>query len=207
MHEWIHSTTSALGYPGIALLMFIENVFPPLPSELIMPLAGFAAAEGDLSLVGVIAAGSLGALLGQLPFYLLGRWLGEETLIRWADRYGRFFLLSGRDLERADRWFDRYGVQAVFFGRLVPGLRSLIPVPAGLSGMPMLRFLLYSLFGTVVWTLLLALLGFVLRHNYALVGRYLGSLPLVVIGAIAVVALGWLARRLLARRPWVKPDK
>lgn len=100
MHEWIYSTTTALGYPGIALLMFIENVFPPLPSELIMPLAGFAAAEGDLSLVGVIAAGSLGALLGQLPFYLLGRWLGEETLIRWADRYGHFLLLSGRDLER-----------------------------------------------------------------------------------------------------------
>ena len=207
MHEWIHSTTTALGYPGIALLMFIENVFPPLPSELIMPLAGFAAAEGDLSLVGVIVAGSLGALLGQLPFYLLGRWLGEETLVSWADRYGRFLLLSGRDLERADRWFDRYGVQAVFFGRLVPGLRSLIPVPAGLSGMPVLRFLLYSLFGTVVWTLLLALLGFVLRQNYALVGRYLGSLPLVVIGAIAVVALGWLVRRLLARRPWVKPGK
>ncbi len=207
MHEWIHSTTTALGYPGIELLMFIENVFPPLPSELIMPLAGFAAAEGDLSLVGVIVAGSLGALLGQLPFYLLGRWLGEETLVSWADRYGRFLLLSGRDLERADRWFDRYGVQAVFFGRLVPGLRSLIPVPAGLSGMPVLRFLLYSLFGTVVWTLLLALLGFVLRQNYALVGRYLGSLPLVVIGAIAVVALGWLVRRLLARRPWVKPGK
>lgn len=207
MHEWIHSTTTALGYPGIALLMFIENVFPPLPSELIMPLAGFAAAEGDLSLVGVIAAGSLGALLGQLPFYLLGRWLGEETLVSWADRYGRFLLLSGRDLERADRWFDRHGVRAVFFGRLVPGLRSLIPIPAGLSGMPVLRFLLYSLFGTVVWTLLLALLGFVLRQNYALVGRYLGSLPLVVIGAIAVVAFGWFARRLLARRPWVKPGK
>lgn len=199
MLEWIHRTTLALGYPGIVLLMFVENIFPPLPSELIMPLAGFAAAQGDLSLAGVVVAGSLGALLGQLPYYLLGRWLGEETLIRWADRYGRWLTLSGRDIERADRWFDRYGPRAVFLGRLVPGLRSLIPVPAGLSGMPVAVFLLYSLFGTVVWTLLLALLGFVLQQNYALVNRYLGSLTLVIAGVVLVGVLGWLVQRLLAR--------
>lgn len=200
MLEWVQSTTTALGYPGIALLMFVENVFPPLPSELIMPLAGFAAAQGDLSLAGAVLAGSLGSLLGQLPYFLLGRWLGEEALIRWADRYGRWLTLSGRDIERADRWFDRYGVQAVFYGRLVPGLRSLIPIPAGLSGMPVAWFLLFSLFGTVIWTLLLALFGFVLRQHYVLVSRYLEPLALIVVGTIVVVALGWLVQRLLARR-------
>jgi membrane protein DedA with SNARE-associated domain len=198
MLEWIHSTTTALGYPGIALLMFIENIFPPFPSELIMPLAGFAAAQGDLSFVGVVLAGSAGSLLGQLPYYLLGRWVGEEPLIRWADRYGKFFTLSGEDIRWADRWFHRYGAQAVFFGRLVPGLRSLIPLPAGLSRMPVVWFLLYSLFGTVVWTFLMALLGFILRQNYHLVNRYLGPVALVVVGILLVVALGWLVQRLVA---------
>ena len=161
MLEWIYSTTTAIGYPGIVLLMFAENICPPLPSELIMPLAGFAAAQGNLSFVGVVLAGSFGALLGQLPYYALGYWVGEEKLFLWADRYGRWLLLSSTDLRRADHWFDRYGRWAVFFGRLVPGLRMLIPLPAGLSRMPVTIFLVFSLFGTVAWTSLLVLLGFV----------------------------------------------
>ena len=140
MLEWIHSVTSVIGYPGIALLMFVENVFPPLPSELIVPLAGFAAAQGDLSLVGVISAGSLGSLLGQLPYYALSYWVGEKTLYRLADRYGRWVMVSSHELKRADRWFNRYGRWAVFCGRLVPGIRMIIPVPAGLSRMPLATF-------------------------------------------------------------------
>ncbi len=199
MLEWIHSTTTAVGYPGIALLMFLENVFPPLPSELIMPLAGFAAAQGDLSLLGAFLAGSLGSLLGQLPYYALGHWVGETTLCRWADRYGRWFGLSSRDIKRADAWFDRYGRWAVFFGRLVPGLRVLIPLPAGLSRMPVVTFLLYSLFGTMFWTLLLTLLGFTLRQNYGLVGRYFGQVTLWLIGLTLIGGLGWFLRRWLQR--------
>ncbi len=200
MLEWIHSVTSAIGYPGIALLMFAENVFPPLPSELIVPLAGFAAAQGDLSLVGVILAGSLGSLLGQLPYYALSYWVGETTLYRLADRYGRWVMVSSHDLKRADRWFDRYGRWAVFCGRLVPGIRMLIPIPAGLSRMPLATFLLFSLFGTVLWTSLLTLLGFVLKENYHLVGHYLGVATLWVLGSALLGGLGWFLGRLWQRR-------
>ena len=200
MLEWIHSATTAVGYPGIMLLMFAENICPPLPSELIMPLAGFAAAQGNLSLVGVVLAGSFGALLGQLPYYALGYWVGEEKLYGWADRYGRWLLLSSTDIRRADRWFDRYGRWAVFFGRLVPGIRMLIPLPAGLSRMPVTTFLAFSLFGTVVWTSLLVLLGFVLQQNYHLVGRYLGVVTLWLLGLALLAALGWFLRRFWQRR-------
>ncbi len=200
MLEWIHSVTSAIGYPGIALLMFVENIFPPLPSELIMPLAGSAAAQGDLSFFGVVLAGSLGALLGQLPYYALAYWAGEMTLFLWADRYGRWFTLSSGDLRRADRWFDRYGRLAVFFGRLVPGLRMLIPIPAGLSRMPVAVFLLYSLFGTVLWTWLLVFLGFVLRQNYHLVGHYLSAVTFWVAGVAVLGVLGWFLQRFWQRR-------
>lgn len=199
MLEWITTTTTALGYPGIALLMFAENVFPPLPSELVMPLAGFSAAQGDLSFAGVVLAGSVGSLLGQLPYYLLGRSLGGEQLVRWFDRYGKLVALSGSDLRRAEGWFNRYGSRAVFFGRLVPGLRSLIPVPAGLSGMPLPKFLLLSVFGTVLWTLLLALLGFVLRQNYRWVGQYLGHATLIIVALALTAALGWSVQRVVAR--------
>ena len=200
MLEWLYSTTTTIGYPGIVLLMFAENICPPLPSELIMPLAGFAAAQGDLSFVGVVLAGSFGALLGQLPYYALGYWVGEEKLFLWTDRYGRWLLLSSADIRRADRWFDRYGHWAVFFGRLVPGLRMLIPLPAGLSRMPVTVFLLFSLFGTVVWTSLLVLLGFVLRQNYHLVGHYLGVVTFWVASFVLLAALGWFLRRFWQRR-------
>ncbi len=200
MLEWIYSMTSALGYPGIALLMFIECVFPPLPSELILPLAGATAAQGQLSLFGVVVAGAVGSLVGQLPYYFLGRWVGEEKLIRWADRYGHWLTLSGRDLERADAWFDRYGVWAVLVGRLIPGLRSLIPIPAGLSEMPLPLFLAFSAFGTVMWSLLLTLAGYVLQQQYHLVGRYLGLLSVIVVVLVAIFVLSVLLPRYLVRR-------
>lgn len=192
--------TLALGYPGIALLMFLECVFPPLPSELILPLAGFTAAQGHISLVGVVLAGTVGSLFGQLPYYYLGRWVGERALVRWADRYGYWLTLSGADLERANAWFDRYGIWAVFVGRLIPGLRSLIPIPAGMNRMPLLLFLLYSVFGTVVWSCLLTLLGFILQQQYHLVGRYLGLIMAIVVVVVGGITLGFWIQRLLARR-------
>lgn len=140
MLEWVQNTMSSLGYPGIALLMFIENIFPPIPSELIMPLAGFTAVRGDLSFVGVVLAGALGSLLGQLPLYYLGRWVGEDKLVAWADRYGKWLTVSGKDIRRADDWFDKHGHKTVFFARLVPGVRSLISIPAGLSEMHLPTF-------------------------------------------------------------------
>ncbi len=195
MLEWIQNTMSTLGYPGVALLMFLENLFPPIPSELIMPLAGFTAGRGELSFVWVVVAGSLGSLLGQLPLYYLGRLVGEEKLVRWADRYGKWLTLSGDDIRKADDWFDKHGTKAVFFARLVPGLRSLISIPAGISEMPMPKFLLYSALGTTLWVVILTALGGLLGQNYDLVDTYLGPVAFVVVGGLAVFAVFWIVRR------------
>ena len=195
MLEWIQNTMSTLGYPGVALLMFVENLFPPIPSELIMPLAGFAAGRGELSFIWVVVAGSLGSLLGQLPLYYLGRLVGEEKLVRWADRYGKWLTLSGDDIRKADDWFDKHGTKAVFIARLIPGLRSLISIPAGISEMPMPKFLLYSAVGTTLWVVILTALGGLLGQNYDLVDTYLGPVALIVLGGLAVFAVFWIVRR------------
>ena len=195
MLEWIQNTMSTLGYPGVALLMFVENLFPPIPSELIMPLAGFTAGRGELSFIWVVVAGSLGSLLGQLPLYYLGRLVGEEKLVRWADRYGKWLTLSGDDIRKADDWFDKHGTKAVFIARLIPGLRSLISIPAGISEMPMPKFLLYSAVGTTLWVVILTALGGLLGQNYDLVDTYLGPVALVVVGGLAVFAVFWIVRR------------
>jgi membrane protein DedA with SNARE-associated domain len=193
--EWIQQLMTSLGYPGVALLMFLENVFPPIPSELVMPLAGFTAGTGELSFVGVVIAGAVGSLLGQLPLYYLGRWVGEDKLVVWADRYGKWLTVSGDEVKKADDWFDRHGPKAVFFARLVPGLRSLISIPAGLSEMQLLPFLLYSALGTSLWALLLAGAGALLGENYQVVDTYLGPAGLVILGGMLVAAVIWIMRR------------
>lgn len=195
MLNWIQQAMTSLGYIGVAFLMFLENVFPPIPSELIMPLAGFTAGTGKLSFVGVVITGALGSLLGQLPLYYLGRWVGEAKLVAWADRYGKWLTVSGAEVKKADDWFDRHGYKAVFLARLVPGLRSLISIPAGISEMRLATFLLYSALGTALWVLLLTTLGSILGENYELVDTYLGPVALIVLGAVLVFAVAWVVRR------------
>jgi membrane protein DedA with SNARE-associated domain len=119
LFQWIISTVSQSGYGGIVLLMFLENVFPPIPSELIMPLAGFAAARGDLNMAGVIAAGTIGSILGALPWYYAGRWVGSERLKRLAARHGRWMTVSPADIDTAETWFNRHCGKAVLIGRLI----------------------------------------------------------------------------------------
>lgn len=177
------------GYLAIALLMLLENVFPPIPSELIMPLAGFAAAQGELSLAGVIAAGSAGSLAGATFWFLVGHWLGTEGLKRWSARHGRWLTLTPGDVDAADRWFDRHGVWAVLVGRLIPTVRTLISVPAGMSGMSWGPFLLFSGIGTLAWTSFLALAGFTLGARHEAVAHWLDPVSLAVIAAIAAIYL------------------
>ena len=175
--------------------MFLENVFPPIPSELIMPLAGFTSSEGRLSFPGVVAAGTLGSVLGALPPYYLGRWVGQERLESLADRYGRWFGISGKDIARSRRWADRHGGWAVLFCRLIPGVRSLISVPAGVAAMPIIPFLAYTTLGAALWVALLAYAGRVLGDNYERVSTILGPAAYVVLAVIAMVALFWVVRR------------
>lgn len=195
MLEWIQNLLNSLGYVGITFLMFLENVFPPIPSEVIMPLSGFTATQGQLNLIGVIIAGTIGSVLGGLPLYYLGKIVGHERLIKLADRYGKWLTVSGKDIDKAEDWFDRHGHKAVLFGRLVPGVRSLIAIPAGISDMPMPKFLLYSAIGSGLWTALLGYLGYVLGENYELVERYVGPLAYVVVGVIVIAAIVWIVRR------------
>lgn len=189
MFEWIAEWINAAGYTGIVVLMFLENVFPPIPSELIMPMAGFLVSQGEMSLAGVIAAGTLGTILGALPFYYAGKFLGLERLKQWADRYGRWFTVSSADLDESHRWFDKYGIWTVLLCRLVPGVRSLISIPAGINNMHMGQFLLYSTIGSAVWSTVLAIAGYMLGVNYSKVEVYVGPASKVILGAILLIYL------------------
>lgn len=195
MAEWVQNLMDSMGYLGILLLMVLENVFPPIPSELIMPSAGFAASRGDLNLVLVILMGTLGSVIGTLPLYYVGRAFGEERLVAWADRHGKWLTLSGKDIRRADDWFDRHGSKAVLFGRMVPGIRSLLSLPAGMSEMPMGKFLLFSAIGSGMWASLLAGAGFLLGEHYDRVEEYVGPASRIILGMLAVAAVAWFLRR------------
>lgn len=196
MLQWIEDTITDLGYVGIVLLMAMENVFPPIPSELIMPLAGFTAERGDLSFLGVVMAGTAGSVLGAIPLYLLGWWVGALRLQSWVERYGKWVLLSPGDLERVDAWFDRYGTVAVLVCRVIPGVRSLISIPAGFSGMHFGLFLLYTTLGTTVWSMLLAYAGRLLGEHYYRVSEYLGPVAYVVVGLL----VGWFVFRAVRKK-------
>jgi len=193
MFDSITAFVESTGYPGIALLMFIENIFPPIPSELIMPIAGFAAARGEMNLLLAILAGSLGSLAGTSLWYLAGRWLGADRLKRWARRYGRWMTVQPRDVDKACRWFNRHSGKAVFIGRLVPAVRTLISVPAGIASMTVRRFLLYSGLGTLVWTSFLAGVGYWLGDQYRLIGAWTNP----VSNAVIVLLIGWYLYRVV----------
>lgn len=187
MAKWVIDVISSTSYVGIVLLMFMENVFPPIPSEFIIPLAGYMVTQGKLSLVGVIIAGTAGSVLGALPLYYLGRRLGEDRLKEFADNHGRWLTLSRRDLEGAKRWFEKHDGAAVFFCRLVPGVRSLISIPAGIAKMNLVSFLFYIAGGAAIWTALLAYFGYYLGRTFSKVGEYLDPVSWVVLGAIIVI--------------------
>lgn len=175
------------GYLAIALLMCLENVFPPIPSELIMPFAGYVAAKGGLDPWLVVATGTLGSILGTLPWYVAGRAIGRERLARWVERHGRWLAMSSRDFRRALDWFDRKGALAVTLGRLVPALRSVISAPAGIARMPVVPFLAWSVLGSAVWTAFLTALGYGLKAGYSAVEGWINPVSTaVVVGAVLV---------------------
>jgi membrane protein DedA with SNARE-associated domain len=191
MFEWITSFIEKTGYLGIALLMFAENLFPPIPSEVIMPLAGFTAARGDLQIVLAVLAGVAGSVAGTSLWYLLGRWIGMDRMKSFAARHGRWLTLTPQDLDSAQTFFSRHCGKAVFLGRLIPGVRTLISVPAGVVEMGFSRFLLYSTSGTVLWTALLAGAGYVLEARYRMVTEWLDP---ITNGILAIAALWYVYR-------------
>ena len=187
MFDWITGIIGRLGYAGVAGLTFLENVFPPIPSELVIPLAGYVAAQGDMRLMLVIATASAGSLAGAAVWYWIGRRVGERRLRAWVDRHGKWLTLSGKDVDRAQLWLSRHGNAAVFFGRLVPGVRTLVSLPAGFARMPALPFVVYSALGTIIWTAALAYAGVALQSNFTIVGDYINVVTNVVLGVIGVM--------------------
>ncbi|PSB32343.1 alkaline phosphatase [filamentous cyanobacterium Phorm 46] len=195
MVEWITNTMQSMSYLGIALLMFLENLFPPIPSELIMPLAGFTASKGDMQLSLAIAAGTIGTVLGAFPWYYAGKLLSEERLRDLADKYGKWIAVSGADIDKANRWFNRHGNKAVFLCRLVPGVRTLISLPAGINNMPLIPFLAYSTGGTILWVSFLTLAGYKLAENYERVDEYLAPVSKIVVVIIVIGFILWVVKK------------
>lgn len=200
---FIQQIIQTIGYPGIGFFMFAENVFPPIPSELIMPFAGFQTTNGDLDFFGVVLAGVIGSVLGAIVLYYIGMWAGEALIRRFIQRYGRWFTLSEADYDRALRFFSKYGEAVVFFGRCIPIVRSIISLPAGAEKMPMPRFLLFTTLGATIWTTGLAYAGRVLGDNWEQVIDFIDQYQDVVVVALVlmvVVFIGWLVYRAINRR-------
>jgi membrane protein DedA with SNARE-associated domain len=187
-----------MGYGAIFAAMFLENLFPPIPSELIMPLGGFYVHQGQLALIPVVLAGLLGTVLGALPWYGIGRVINEERIEHWLERHGRWIGISPQELHRSRTWFNRHGTALVFWGRLVPGIRTLISVPAGIEMMPLVPFLIWTTAGSLIWTLLLTVAGLALGEGYSNVELWIEPVAkaIKVLLVIAVLAgATWLAIR------------
>lgn len=184
MIEWVTGVVESAGLPGVFALMFLENLFPPIPSELIMPLAGFVAAEGKMSLVLAIIAGTAGSVVGNGVWYEVARRIGSTRIRRLVGRYGRWLAVSTEDLDKAEDKLRRHGPVALFFGRLLPAVRTLISIPAGLAGIPRAVFYLWTLVGSALWVTVLTMAGYLLRDQYKKVESAVEPLSYVVLAGL-----------------------
>ncbi|MEU1687512.1 DedA family protein [Micromonospora sp. NPDC005707] len=200
---WVTGLVERLGGPGAGLAVALENLFPPIPSEVILPLAGFTASQGRMSLLGAIAWTTLGSVLGALALYQIGAALGRD---RMRALVGRLPLVKLEDVDRTEAWFLRHGVKAVFFGRMIPIFRSLVSIPAGVERMPVPVFLLFTSLGSLIWNSVFVLAGYLLGENWHVVEAYVGTVQNVVI-VVCVGAVGWFvfSRVRRARRPRPAP--
>jgi membrane protein DedA with SNARE-associated domain len=203
MFEFITNFLETSGYLGVFALMALENIFPPIPSEMIMPFAGFVVARGDLNLVGVLLAGTAGSVAGALPWYYAARFYGCERLKRLAGRHARWLTISPDDIDTALAAFKKHGRKTVLFGRLIPAIRTLISIPAGLGNMSMGQFLLYSGIGSLAWSGLLTAAGFLLENNYKEVAKYVDPVSKGVLGLM----LAWYLYRVITWRTPARADK
>ena len=195
MEQWIIDVITAFGYVGIFFLMLGENLFPPLPSEVIVPVAGLAVGAGQLSLILVVIAALAGTLVGNLPWFVLARMLGRERFAALVARFGKWAAVRSDDIEKAIDWFDRHGSKAVLFGRFAPGVRTLISVPAGLSSMSLPTFLLLSAIGSTVWIGLLLAAGMILHQNWHVIADVLGPIGKILLILVALGLAGWILWR------------
>ena len=188
-------TNQWIGYGSILLAMFLENLIPPIPSELIMPLGGFYVYQGQLDFFPVVLAGLLGTVIGALPWYGIGRLVNEERLEKWLEKNGRWIGINPQELSRSRKWFNKYGVSLVFWGRLVPGIRTLISVPAGVELMPITPFLIWTSAGSLIWTLFLTITGVYLGDSYRNIEKWISpfssifKIIIIIIISFALITL------------------
>jgi membrane protein DedA with SNARE-associated domain len=185
--QFVTDVVNTLGYIGVAFLVALENLFPPIPSEVILPLAGFVAGNGEASLVGMIIAATVGSLIGSWILYGVSAAVGPDRFHRFVVRYGKWIRLKESDLDRAEHWFDRRSNAAVLIGRCIPLIRSIISVPAGFRRMPFVRFSLLTIVGSAIWNTALIGAGAILGERWRRVGDIVGILQGVVI--VVIVAL------------------
>jgi membrane protein DedA with SNARE-associated domain len=192
-----------IGYGAIVLVMLLENVVPPIPSEVVMPLAGFLIQQGKLQLLPTVLAGLVGTVLGAWFWYGIGRMINEQRLENWLRRHGRWLGLRPEDLARSRRWFNSHGVAVVFWGRIIPGIRTFVSLPAGIELMPQPLFLAWTTAGSLLWILLLTLAGQALGSGYAAVAESLKPFAHVlklVFGLGLLTGVCWLGLRIIRAR-------
>lgn len=197
---WVEQIISSMGYVGLYLVMFLENVFPPIPSEVVLPLAGSLTLTGRFSVFWITIIGMLGSLTGAFLFYGLGKWLGEPRVRAIIDKFGRYALLSTNDLDRSLEWFDKYDDWVIFFSRMVPIVRSLISIPAGIASMNITKFSFFTILGTALWSFLLALGGRLLGEQWPLIAEFINTYQNIVLFIAITAVLLFIGTRLYKKK-------
>ena len=211
--NWVQDVINQFGYLGVALLVVIENVFPPIPSEIVLPFAGFVAQQGasavnatagaaqsDTTVVGMMIAATVGSVVGALILYFVSAAIGPERLRGFVERFGKWFGVKSADLVRAEEWFDRRSVVAVLVGRCVPLIRSIVSIPAGFRRMKLTSFVVLTAIGSAVWNIALIGAGAVLGDQWERVREYVGVFQWLVIAAVLLLLVRFVVSRLKNRR-------
>jgi membrane protein DedA with SNARE-associated domain len=192
MTDWILRLIEWGGYPAVFALMLFETMFPPMPSEVILPLSGYQASRGTLTLPGVVLIATLGSMVGNFLWYQIARSIGVDRLHSFIDRHGRWLTMDWEEVERMQRLFDRHGSGIVFFARVLPAVRTFISIPAGIARMNLAKYLLWSSAGTALWSWALAAIGFGLGRRFGLTEALIGP---VTAGTVALLALWYIWRQ------------
>ena len=203
--SWVQDVINQFGYFGVALLVIVENVFPPIPSEIVLPFAGFVAQQGssaaqsDTSVIGMMIAATIGSVVGALILYFVSAAIGPDRLRAFVENFGKWFGVKSSDLVRAEAWFDRRSSLAVLVGRCVPLIRSIVSIPAGFRRMKLSSFVVLTAIGSAVWNIALIGAGAVLKDQWDVVGDYVGVFQWVVVAAIIVVLAKFVLSRIKRR--------
>ena len=201
--EWLTNLMNSLGYLGIAISVFLETIFPPIPSAFIQPFAGFVASRTDQTLVLTILAATIGTYLGTFPFYLLGIW-GEKSVYKFLKKYGKYLFIEEHDVDKAFEFFNKYGKEVVLFGRLVPLVRTFISFPAGVARMSFWQFTVYTLIGGAIWSAILASAGYLLGENWEVLLTLLSKYENIVLIFLGLGVIGYVVYKIVKKKKSTK---